>query len=121
MKFNKAAQSIFALFFIGAMLSSCANVPINEDAKKVVLVKNALQNCKFLGEVKAYDRNGVTHSYASHPHLYQDGINVLKNKAAERGGNRLFIDFHKYNLKNDKDSELIDEHLLKGDVYLCNN
>lgn len=119
MRINKSIRHIVALFIVSATLSSCANIPLSEEAKKVVVVKNPLKSCKSLGVVSAYDRNGITQPYESHPYLYQEGINVLKNKAAALGGNRLFIKSHRYNLKNDKDSDLIDEHFLKGDVYLC--
>ena len=119
MKANRILAYLSVIISVATMLASCANIPLSEEAKKVIVVKAPMKGCQSLGEVKAYDRNGITQPYESHPFLYKEGINVLKNKAAAMGGNRLFIKSHRYNLKNENDKDLIDEHFLTGNVYLC--
>lgn len=104
-------------------LSGCSNiVELSSEGAQIKLLKKEQlgKKCNYLGRVFAYDTNGATQSYQSHEHLYQDELNILKNKAAILGANSLSLTKHKVRYLGKTKDSLVDQHELEGSAYYCN-
>ena len=73
-------------------LSSCASVIVSPESRKVRLVSNTPQNCKYLGQVEGHWKDaktgGMVGGEGSIPPFRRAD---LKNKAAELGADTLEI------------------------------
>lgn len=112
---------IVGTMILGA-LSGCSNknVPLSPEGSQIKVVKTeTLKKCQYLGKVFASDVNGMSQSYQSHEHLYQDELNTMKNQAALLGANTIKVTQHDVSFGGKNNTSLVSEHGLKGGAYLC--
>ncbi|HAT1924082.1 TPA: DUF4156 domain-containing protein [Legionella pneumophila] len=110
------------IFIVPAVLMGCSyNAKLTPEGEKVTLLKaeKRLKKCTFLGEVRAYDRNGMSQSYQSHEHLIQDELNTLRNKAALLGANTLFVNEHQQTYEGNPKNDFVADHWMVGRAYQC--
>lgn len=117
-------QSLPFLFCcVGLALSSCAVTHLKPGAENVFVTDgaHAPTDCKELGQVIAYDTNGSSVTYTSHERLQKYQLDTLRNKTVGLGGNVLSItnDQTTYADSHDKEPDLVDTHLMQGNVYRC--
>lgn len=119
MNYHKIIYTLSLVFPI--MMSGCtANAHLTPEGEKVMIyTSQPPKNCEFIGEVNAYDRNGVSQSYQSHEHLIKDGQNILRNKAAELGANTLIISKHNQTYTGNPKNDFVDEHRMTALAYKC--
>ncbi|CAM2775185.1 TPA: DUF4156 domain-containing protein [Legionella pneumophila] len=108
-------------FLVLGFVGCSKNVPLLPEAQhiRVAPPSNNMKHCSDLGKVVAYDVNGVSQSYQSHEHLYQDELNTLKNNTAELGGDTLVITKDKSTFSGNPKTHLVDKHTLEGKAYRC--
>src|SRR3990167_5509579 len=117
---KKMSSYLLLIFLVG--LSGCSkNAELTSECERIKVVKiNQIgRNCQYLDKISAYDMNGVTQSYQSHEHLYQDELNILKNKAALLGANTIMITKHIVTFKGNPKTHLANQHRLEAKVYSC--
>ncbi|HAU1249883.1 TPA: DUF4156 domain-containing protein [Legionella pneumophila] len=117
---KKTSHYLLVTLLVG--LSSCSkNVELTSEGAQIKVVKAGQidRSCQYLDKISAYDVNGVTQSYQSHEHLYQDELNILKNKSALLGANTLMITQHKATFTGNPKTHLVDQHGLVGKAYRC--
>ena len=104
------------------LMSGCtSNARLTSEGEKVMIyTSKAPKNCKLIGKVNAYDRNGVSQSYQSHEHLIKDEQNILRNKAAAIGANTVIISKHDQTYTGNPKNDFVDEHWMSGLAYKCN-
>ena len=104
-----------------ALVSCSNNAALLPEAQQVTVAQSraAIKHCKNLGKIMASDVNGVSQAYQSHEHLYQDEVNMLKNKTAELGGNTLLITKDKATYTGNPQTHSVDTHSLEGMAYEC--
>ncbi|HAT7823875.1 TPA: DUF4156 domain-containing protein [Legionella pneumophila] len=110
------------LFLVPALLMSCSyNAKLTPEGEEVSLLQSGKpsKRCAFLGDVSAYDRNGMSQSYQSHEHLIQDELNILRNKAALLGANTLFVTKHQQTYEGNPKNDFLAEHGMVGKAYQC--
>lgn len=99
-----------ALLFVG-----CAT-KLSPQAENIALLYEKPQNCKLLG--REIGQKVDSWGAMSLLKLRQSAINNLKNKAANLGGDTIFI----LNMEKGLNSMLgAPEYLVEGDIYKCNN
>lgn len=111
------------LLMIPAVLVGCSyNAKLTPEGEKVTIVPSGkpTKNCTFLGDVSAYDRNGMSQSYQSHEHLIKDELNILRNKAALLGANALRVTEHQQTYEGNPKNDFVADHGMVGRAYLCN-
>ncbi|KTD75225.1 MULTISPECIES: DUF4156 domain-containing protein [Legionella] len=115
---NRYVLPFLVLGFVGC---SSKNVPLLPEAQSITVAPSSvgMKQCKNLGKVVAYDVNGVSQSYQSHEHLYQDELNTLKNNTAQLGGDTLVITKDKATYSGNPKTHLVDKHTLEGNAYRC--
>lgn len=117
---KKTSHYLLITLLVG--LSSCSkNVALTSEGTQIKLVKadKPSRSCQYLDTISAYDVNGVSQSYQSHEHLYQDELNILKNKAALLGENTLIITQHQSTFSGNPKTHLVNQHGLVGKAYRC--
>ncbi|KTD53909.1 DUF4156 domain-containing protein [Legionella quateirensis] len=110
------------LFMVPVVLVGCSyNAKLTPEGEKVTIVQSGkpTKNCTFLGDVSAYDRNGMSQSYQSHEHLIQDELNILRNKAALLGANTLRVTEHKQTYEGNPKNDFVADHGMVGRAYRC--
>ncbi len=108
-------------FLVLGFVGCSKNVPLLPEAQQIMVAKsNAnIKRCTDLGKVVAYDVNGVSQSYQSHEHLYQDELNTLKNNTAKLGGDTLVITKDEATYTGNPKTHLVNNHTLEGNAYRC--
>lgn len=108
-------------FLVLGFVGCSKNVPLLPEAQHITVASSSIniKRCTDLGKVVAYDVNGVSQSYQSHEHLYQDELNTLKNNTAELGGDTLVITKDKATYNGNPKTHLVDKHTLEGKAYRC--
>ncbi|KTC80172.1 putative outer membrane lipoprotein [Legionella steelei] len=117
---KKTSYCLLVTLLVG--LSSCSkNVALTSEGAQIKVVKagKLSRSCQYLDKISAYDVNGVSQSYQSHEHLYQDELNILKNKSALLGANTLMITQHQSLFTGNPKTHLVDRHGLEGKAYRC--
>lgn len=117
---KKTSHYLLITLLVG--LSSCSkNVELTSEGAQIKVVKSGQINrsCQYLDTISAYDVNGVSQSYQSHEHLYQDELNILKNKSAQLGANTLMITQHQSTFTGNPKNQMVDQHGLVGKAYRC--
>ncbi|HHF0527013.1 TPA: DUF4156 domain-containing protein [Legionella anisa] len=110
------------IFIVPSVLIGCSyNAKLTPEGEKVILLKSEKpsKKCTFLGEVREYDRNGMSQSYQPHEHLIQDELNILRNKAALLGANTLFVNEHQQTYEGNPKNDLVADHWMVGRAYQC--
>lgn len=110
------------LLMIPAVLVGCSyNAKLTPEGEKVTIVPSGkpTKNCTFLGDVSAYDRNGMSQSYQSHEHLIKDELNILRNKAALLGANALRVTEHQQTYEGNPKNDFVADHGMAGKAYRC--
>ncbi|WP_419419438.1 DUF4156 domain-containing protein [Legionella sp. D16C41] len=104
-----------------ALVGCSNNAALLPEAHLVTVAQSrtAIKQCKNLGKIMASDVNGVSQAYQSHEHLYQDEVNILKNKTAQLGGNTVVIISDKATYNGNPKTHLVDTHTLEGIAYQC--
>jgi Domain of unknown function (DUF4156) len=74
-----------------ATLSGCAAIQATPEASAVELVNDKPRGCKALGEVAGSQGNWLTGDYTSNENLMLGARNELRNKAAAKGGNVVYV------------------------------
>ncbi|MCE0722758.1 DUF4156 domain-containing protein [Legionella resiliens] len=111
------------VLMIPAVLVGCSyNAKLTPEGEKVTIVQSGkpTKNCTFLGDVSAYDRNGMSQSYQSHEHLIKDELNILRNKASLLGANTLRITEHQQTYEGNPKNDFVADHGMVGRAYRCN-
>ncbi|WP_457589290.1 DUF4156 domain-containing protein, partial [Legionella pneumophila] len=85
---------------------------LTPEGEKVVFLQSgkSTKGCIFLGEVRAYDRNGMSQSYQSHEHLIKDERNILRNEAALLGANTVLVTQHQQTYEGKPQNDFIADH-----------
>ncbi|CAM2833529.1 TPA: DUF4156 domain-containing protein [Legionella pneumophila] len=110
------------LLLVPALLVGCSyNAKLTPEGEKVTLLQSGKpsKGCAFLGEVKAYDRNGMSQSYQSHEHLIQDERNILRNEAALLGANTVLVTQHQQTYEGKPKNDFVADHWMVGRAYRC--
>ncbi|MCW8399418.1 DUF4156 domain-containing protein [Legionella sp. PATHC038] len=110
------------LLLVPALLVSCSyNAKLTPEGEKVTIFQSGKlsKDCAFLGEVKAYDRNGMSQSYQSHEHLIKDELNILKNEAALLGANTVLVTQHQQTYDGKPKNDFVADHWMVGRAYHC--
>lgn len=103
------------LIFIGLSFIGCATKLLPQ-AESIVILYEKPQNCKLLGREigQKIDSWGAMSLLG----LRQSATNDLKNKAANLGGDTIFI----LNMEKGYNTIIgVPEYLIEGDIYNCNN
>ena len=79
----------FICVFLGLLVSGCISLTPGGTHVKYVTKAEAPNTCKLLGEV---DVGPGTAGFGPQPTTIQDAKILMRNKAAEQGGNFLVID-----------------------------
>ncbi|CAM3020775.1 MULTISPECIES: DUF4156 domain-containing protein [Legionella] len=108
-------------FLLLGLVGCSKNVPLLPEAQHITVAPSSvsMKRCTDLGKVIAYDVNGVSQSYQSHQHLYQDQLNTLKNHTAQLEGNTLVITKDEASFTGNPKTHLVDKHTLEGKAYRC--
>ncbi|WP_457608726.1 DUF4156 domain-containing protein, partial [Legionella pneumophila] len=97
------------------------NAKLTPEGEKVTLLQSGKpsKGCAFLGEVRAYDRNGMSQSYQSHEHLIKDERNILRNEAALLGANTVLVTQHQQTYEGKPKNDFVADHWMAGRAYRC--
>lgn len=110
------------LVIIPAFLVGCSyNAKLTPEGEKVTILQSGQlsKGCTFLGEVRAYDRNGMNQSYQSHEHLIKDERNILRNEAALLGANTVLVSQHQQTYEGNPKNDFVADHWMVGRAYRC--
>ncbi|HAT7890308.1 TPA: DUF4156 domain-containing protein [Legionella pneumophila] len=110
------------LVIIPAFLVGCSyNAKLTPEGEKVTILQSGQlsKGCIFLGEVRAYDRNGMSQSYQSHEHLIKDERNILRNEAALLGANTVLVSQHQQTYEGNPKNDFVADHWMVGRAYRC--
>lgn len=81
-----------AILFLPALLVGCSAISPTREGKSVELVtEKPAANCKQLGDAIGSQGNWFTGDYTSNKNLLLGARNDLRNKAAEMGGNVVWV------------------------------
>jgi hypothetical protein len=87
-KINGALPILLSVF----LFAGCSAISTTPEGKSVELVtQNPPGNCKPLGDVVGSQGNWFTGDYTSNKNLLVGARNDLRNKAAEMGGNYVWV------------------------------
>ncbi|HAU1474297.1 TPA: DUF4156 domain-containing protein [Legionella pneumophila] len=110
------------LVIIPALLVGCSyNAKLTPEGEKVTILQSdqLSKGCTLLGEVRAYDRNGMSQSYQSHEHLIKDERNILRNEAALLGANTVLVSQHQQTYEGNPKNDFVADHWMVGRAYRC--
>lgn len=82
-----------SIVVLSLMLAACSATKLKNDGAKLVRITHnePAKECKFLGDITGNQGNWFTGAYTSNSNLETGARNDLKNKAANMGGNVVYI------------------------------
>ncbi|NIJ67695.1 DUF4156 domain-containing protein [Xanthomonas sp. 60] len=108
-----------AAAFATLMLSGCASIPLHDQAAGVRLTHEEPKGCQFLGDITGNQGNFLTGSYTSNKNLESGARNDLKNQAAAKGGNVVYLLTNRAGITGRQGSQAQTNVTLSGNVYRC--
>lgn len=112
--FNKKSFFVVALTLVG-----CASIELNPGAENVQIVEKRPKGCKYLGDITGNQGNKFTGGFTSNADMETGARNDLKNKAAARGGNVVYLLTNRaQTTKSQGDAEQT-SIVLSGSVFNC--
>ncbi len=114
---KKVSLLTVLLLFVG-----CASITLQPEAEKVRIVRTEpAKECEYLGEVTGDQGDWLTGAFTSNASLERGALNDLKNKAAEMGGNLVFILTDRAGSTTDRSSGVVRQTnvVITGSVYKC--
>ena len=109
------------------LMAGCSAIPTNPGAETVRLTHNEPgKECKFLGDVTGNQGDFFTGVFTSNADLETGARNDIKNKAAQLGGNTVYILTQRAGQTGSYDDEWGGSTqqtnvTLSGNVYYCSN
>jgi hypothetical protein len=75
------------------LLASCSVVKLKEDARHVEFVESPAEmaSCEYLGQVTGSEGHWYSYLFLSNRAMVQSALDDLRNRAAEKGANNVFI------------------------------
>lgn len=119
----KASSKVLLTLSLCGILSACNTVSVKPGAENVVAgMGSAPKGCQFRGEVysKDIDTAGLSHSYIQNKQMIS-----LRNQAADKGANAVFITAHKAHYRNlfiasqGRFANDVNKHEVSGKAYSC--
>jgi hypothetical protein len=74
-----------------AVLAGCSPIKARRGGDQVRVTNNEPQGCRYLGDITGSQGNFFTGRYTSNKNLETGARNDLKNKAAAKGGNVVYL------------------------------
>ncbi|HCR35146.1 MAG TPA: DUF4156 domain-containing protein [Stenotrophomonas sp.] len=105
---------------LALLLSGCASTRLHGDATLVRLTHEEPKGCQFLGDITGSQGNFLTGSYTSNKNLESGARNDLKNQAAARGGNVIYLLTNRAGVTGRQGGGQAQTNVtLSGNVYRC--
>lgn len=75
------------------LLASCSVVQLKEEARHVEFAESPAEmaSCEYLGQVTGSEGHWYSYLFLSNRTLVQSALDDLRNRAAEKGANNVFI------------------------------
>lgn len=117
MKYMKYRTS--ALAFATVILCGCASTRLHNEASTVRLTHEEPKGCQFLGDITGGQGNFFTGNYTSNRNLESGARNDLKNQAAAKGGNVVYLLTNRAGITGRQGGQAQTNVTLSGNVYRC--